>query len=180
MQSVDFHAIDCTISRWLRDEIMKGSWFAPLPRNTGGFRSKPFAFDGPEAGEFAGCASGSAVATEAATLCDGAGCCTGAAGAGVGFAPKFSSIDTDDQLDCAGDGLLAGDGTGFGVLALEIRAELVPGEENADASILSPGNTPRDCSAPVPVGPKKLTRDASDARLAGICSPAVHCGLPEV
>jgi len=180
MHSVHFHAIDCTTSRWLRDEIMKGSWFAPLPRNTGGFRSKPFSLDDREGAEFAGCESGSTVATEAATLRDGAGCCAAAAATGIDFDPGFSSIEIEDQLDVAGDAFAADDGTGLGVLALEIRAELAPGEENVDASILSPGNIPRDCSASVPVGPKKLTRDASDARLAGICRPAVHCGLLEV
>jgi len=99
MQSVDFHAIDCTISRWLREEIMKGSWFAPLPRNTGGFRSKPFSLDDCEEAGFAGCESGSAVATEAAAPRDGAGCCAAAVGAGIDFEPKFSSMDTEDQLE---------------------------------------------------------------------------------
>jgi len=144
MHSVDFHAIDRTISRWLRDEIMKGSWFAPLPRNTGGFRSKPFSLDDREGAEFAGCESGSTVATEAATLCDGAGCCAAAAGTGIGFDPRFSSIEIEDQLDVAGDAFAAGDGTGFDIFTLEVRAEFVPGEENVDAATLSPGNTPRD------------------------------------
>lgn len=108
MQSVDFHAIDCTISRWLREEIMKGSWFAPLPRNTGGCKSKPFTFDGCETAISAGCGSGSATATWAGALGDMMGFCSGAAGAVGDFEPKCSSIDIEDQLDFACGALAAG------------------------------------------------------------------------
>ena len=50
-------------------------------------------------------------------LRDGAGC---AAGSGADFAPKFSSIDTEDQLDFAGAGLAVGGETRFAIATAAI------------------------------------------------------------
>lgn len=123
MHSVDFHAIDCTISRWLREEIMKGSWFAPLQRNVGGWRSKPFKVDACAGPGLAGWGSGSAIATVPLALVEGTDRCAGAAGAGAGLPAKLSSIETEDQLDFAGAEVAAAAG-----IALDVGAE-TPGED---------------------------------------------------
>src|SRR5690348_3702126 len=160
MHSADFHARDCTTSRWLCQEIMKNSWFVPLPIATVGFilnRVADWVWDSVSGGTVS--VSMPAGAEPVSRVFDAAASATSRLGAPAIACMASSSSDTDDQLPAADEADC--------VAAAEEFTFTSSGTFNCDAH-------PKARNIPLPVGPKKFRRDLNDEPITATCGVGVQ------